>query len=450
MSGRGCDSEAGICLPRNGSARRGSSLAGGRGRVKPGASAIRTAISPLAMNRRAPPAANGALTAPGTAVLAGKRRCATGASVFAYCAVGISVLITLVSLHINARAQPASIAMEEIFRIGEEGDDLVFGNIARVASDARGRIYVADYQNPVVHVFSTTGALISTIGGPGEGPGEFEDVDDVVVGPNGKVYVWDGWLVRLSIFEERASGEFEFSDMVSIAGHNGQVPSSILGVGSQGMVFLYITPYGFCDECSNTGTRSLNAMLVDENGQAVGEPLVTLPSNERVEVVRQDGVTVKPKPFGSTSTITMSASGMLYSGWSDAINIRARSLSGDKQKTFRRDYAPLPVTRRELNAAVEDWSREEREALRKSGMPRIRPVFKNFVVDDNSCIWVQTSAATGEATAECIVIGPDGADVAAVSLPATLTLKTIRGGKAVGVLQEKGSGPVIVAYTVSG
>lgn len=364
--------------------------------------------------------------------------------------MGISVFITLVSQHNDARAQPASLAVEEVFRIGEEDDDLVFGNVASIASDASGRIYVTDFQSPVVRVFSRTGALIATIGGPGEGPGEFGDVEEVAVGPDGKIYVWDGWLLRLSTFEERSGGEFEFSEMVSIAAHNGQVPYALLGVGTEGIVFVYSTPYGFCDECRNTGARSLNAMLVDQNGRAVGKPLVTLPSNERIEVVRQDGVTVNPKPFGNTSTITMSASGMLYSGWSDAINIRARSLSGDWQKTFKRAYTPLPVTRRELNAAIEEWSREEREALRKSGTPRTRPVFKNFIVDDNSRIWVQTSAAAGEVTAECIVIGPDGADVAAVSLPATLTLKTIRGGKAVGVLQEKGSGPVIVAYTVSG
>ena len=103
-----------------------------------------------------------------------------------------------------------------------------------------------------------------------------------------------------------------------------------------------------------------------------------------------------------------------------------------------------------MDAVLENLDREQRSALHTAGIPRTRPVFQHFVVDDENRIWIQASTARGASTTEWLIIGPDGADVDAIDLPAGLRLETIRGGKAIGVLTEKGSGPVIVAYQVQG
>ncbi len=370
---------------------------------------------------------------------------------FARYIVGVSALIVpglFAALHIDATAQPVSIALEEVFRLGEDDGDVFFGHIADIALDAAGRIYVTDPQSPVVQVFSETGKLISTLGGRGEGPGEFATIRNVVVGPDDRVYVWDWDLDRLSVFEQRASGKFEFRDIIRVAAYDERHPIALVGVGTEGIVFLYVTPYGFCDECSNDETRYVNARLVDKDGQAGGDPLVTLPAAERVVVLAGGRISVSPKPFGQKNVVTVSPSGKLYAGRSDAFSIEARFLNGDRDTTYSRQYEPLPVTKRELDTAMEGWSREKREALRKSGIPRTRPVFENFVVDEKDRIWVQASAARGATTAECIIIGADGKDVAVINLPVGLTLEAIRAGKAVGVLREEDSGPIIVAFRV--
>ena len=365
----------------------------------------------------------------------------------------LSVLVTqgllgLASSPVDASAQAPSIVLEEVWRLGEEGDDLLFGEVYDIASDAAGRIYVADDQNSVVHVLSASGSPITTVGGPGEGPGEFQSVDNVTVSPDGGVYVWDSWLGRVSVFAEQPGGEFEFTESVYVERHNEQVPRDLIGVQAEGMLFVYYTPLGFCDVCRNEADRFQSAVLVDKRGQAFGGPLATLPVYELIIEKREGGITVEHKPFGRTSHMVVSPSGRLYSGWSEDLRIHARSLSGDWTETYTRSFEPLPVARSEVNEATRDWNSALRSLLRAAGRPTTRPAYRYFAIDDRDRIWVQTSVARGATTAACVIIGANAANDAVTFVPDGVTLKTIRAGQAVGLLQEEGGGPVVIAFSV--
>lgn len=69
----------------------------------------------------------------------------------------------------------AAWTLEEIFRVGgmEAGEDARFGLVAAVDADEEGRVYALDMQAREIRVFDSGGALVSVIGGPGGGPGEF-------------------------------------------------------------------------------------------------------------------------------------------------------------------------------------------------------------------------------------------------------------------------------------
>ncbi len=61
---------------------------------------------------------------------------------------------------------------------------------ADVAVDRRGRIHVADFMQPEIAVFDSTGAFLRTLGGRGEGPGEYDVVFHINVGPE-YIHVFD-------------------------------------------------------------------------------------------------------------------------------------------------------------------------------------------------------------------------------------------------------------------
>lgn len=76
---------------------------------------------------------------------------------------------------------------------------------SRVAMDREGGFVAWDTYDPgTVAVFSRTGEYLRSVGGPGEGPGEFNEIRDVSVLPDGSLAVLDG-SYRLATFSEEGA-----------------------------------------------------------------------------------------------------------------------------------------------------------------------------------------------------------------------------------------------------
>jgi len=104
--------------------------------------------------------------------------------------------------------------IEEYASIGnsEANKEEIFGRIQDVAIDSRNRIFLLDSGRQVVGVFTVNGEYLTTLGGRGQGPGEFEHAQTLVT-------VEDQWLLvgntyRIEIFD--ISGEMEFKESVQL------------------------------------------------------------------------------------------------------------------------------------------------------------------------------------------------------------------------------------------
>ena len=75
--------------------------------------------------------------------------------------------------------------------IGEDAPRTPFmlGEVSGLAFDASARLYVADFQDPRVVIFDSTGRHLGTIGRQGEGPGEFTAPTGPVIAADGSLYV---------------------------------------------------------------------------------------------------------------------------------------------------------------------------------------------------------------------------------------------------------------------
>ncbi len=73
------------------------------------------------------------------------------------------------------------------------------------ASDARGRVWVADFGNQRVQLFGPDGVFLLALGTRGSGPGQFNDPCGVAVSPSGLVFVADTWNGRVQVFDEKGT-----------------------------------------------------------------------------------------------------------------------------------------------------------------------------------------------------------------------------------------------------
>jgi hypothetical protein len=93
--------------------------------------------------------------------------------------------------HIRNDAAPRDglqhVHLEEMWRVGGEGDDILLGLVTRIRVDEDGRLYVMDAQLSQVHVYDEAGTHLRTLFGEGEGPGEIRGPRDLVLMPDGRV-----------------------------------------------------------------------------------------------------------------------------------------------------------------------------------------------------------------------------------------------------------------------
>ena len=71
------------------------------------------------------------------------------------------------------------------------------------ASDAAGRVWVADFGNQRVQLFGADGSSLLAFGARGSGPGRFNDPCGIAVGPSGLVFVADTWNGRVQVFDDK-------------------------------------------------------------------------------------------------------------------------------------------------------------------------------------------------------------------------------------------------------
>lgn len=75
----------------------------------------------------------------------------------------------------------------EVARIGQldGASEYILGNVAAVAADGLGTIYVADQFGSTLGAYDSTGSYLATIAAEGEGSGELSFPRDLVFGPRG-------------------------------------------------------------------------------------------------------------------------------------------------------------------------------------------------------------------------------------------------------------------------
>jgi hypothetical protein len=94
-------------------------------------------------------------------------------------------------------AAPEVVELEELWRVGGEDDEVLFGVITDIIVDRDGNFYLLDSQLSEIQVYSPGGEHLRTIGRAGEGPGEFRSAFNMVLQPSGNLAVLQAFPSKL-------------------------------------------------------------------------------------------------------------------------------------------------------------------------------------------------------------------------------------------------------------
>lgn len=338
---------------------------------------------------------------------------------------------------------------------GEDYD--VFGDVASVAADVAGVIYVADRHGSTVRAYSTTGEYLGLVGSEGEGLGEFTRPGDVTLDPLGRLYVRD--LTRISVFEPRGASAVADS-LVRTTSLGRFHPEASRGVATASVYFMpsyFYRMFRFeryfyeaYDSLGATGdTLPVPAM---EGMERLGRAVYMIEEGTGRPVPG-----LAHAPFEAVPKWTLTPTGSVL--WTTGVDYRIASTeSGVSDATFiARDASQRPVP--------EAWARDSASALRArldsipapldevrgmspmaraGAVPEVLPAILDLLVAADGTIWVRRyppESAEGDSFFD--VFGDDGELLATVRVPtmlSTMVSPFVSDSLIVGVVTEPGTG----------
>ncbi|MBA4160231.1 MAG: 6-bladed beta-propeller [Gemmatimonadetes bacterium] len=334
----------------------------------------------------------------------------------------------------------------EEMRIGSmdvEGPEL-FGSIAGLVADERGRVYVADAQAHEIRIFDTDGRHVRSFGRKGGGPGEFEQIAGMDWAPDGNLWVMDARNSRYAVFD--TAGTFITSHLRP-GGH-----------------IMIPWPGGFDREGNlydmnviSTPPGEFRRGLIRYDREMEPRDTFALPEHEGQSFNITDAGGRRrvsaSVPFSPGQSWTLTRAGDVWMGVSDRYRLHRVSFAGDTLQVLEKPFAPVAVSATERDEALEGlkWFIDQGGKVDASRIPATKPAFGRFFTDEAGYLWVSSTRAESENSGYDI-FDPEGRYLGHVSsdLQIGYLRPMIRNGSMYAVVQDEMEVPYVVRLRIEG
>ena len=315
---------------------------------------------------------------------------------------------------------------EEVFTVGSvTGNDWdTFGSVRSVHFDAQANLHIFDSQADHIVVVGPDGSLIRTVGGQGEGPGEFDNVNTAIVGRDGSYMVMG--FMQIDLLEP----DGEFVRRITMDPMTTGIVMTDMALPDGRLVTAQIVRFGNEDEQSEEGGRPIHIFPLDGTEPELLYTAWVLPEEDEDESSLsgslESGMTMNMsagRAFEPRLVFDLLTDGRLALIDSIGYRVKFIGLDGSVTGTIERPIAPLPVDDaimeaererfREGEAGVlESGTRNnvqiEREGVEERTFADEVPVLYDLKVDWEDRIWLERRGPTGQGDGPTDIVTTDG------------------------------------------
>ncbi len=294
-----------------------------------------------------------------------------------------------------------------------------------------GRLVVVNRGSQELFVFGRDGEFVRSLGGRGEGPGEFVDpVELDFVGDS--IVVWDWGLGRLVLFGPDGSHERSVTLQPPVPNPTGRV-------GMLGRDVIALGSHDVRLSRTQLMPQFLQVLRYDWSGTLL-DTLVTLPYGE-VGFVDQES-NMGGRPLFESRGVFSTHGDLLYSSRGDSPEVRIRR--GERLESMVRwDPGDLSVSEEYVEAyraaymeGAGDLAPQRRRRLDAFPVKETFPAVMEIQIDPMDRIWIRTFDRPGATTTEWLGFAENGAFICSLSVPKALTVFHFDPGAVVGVHRD--------------
>ena len=267
----------------------------------------------------------------------------------------------------------------------EEGEVYVY-RFYRFFVSPSGEIYIPDHDDKAIKVFGKDGKFIKAIGREGQGPGEFQYVNDIGWLPDGMMLVMDNRSRRTSVFTQDGS-YVQTMQWKSFSG----IYSKILLAEEQGY-FTEKIKFGQ----GNKDTQYSDLVRFNLTDGADREILTDLICSEQFRVQMGGGrIFGAEMPQASHAYFAEdSERGMLFSMQNDQYLIFVYDKTGQLLRKIDREYEALPFTKSDKDEFYKRFdhpnAQDALKEIKKLALPRMKKISQKILIDDLGNLWIKT------------------------------------------------------------
>lgn len=323
-----------------------------------------------------------------------------------------------------------------------------------------GRLAVGNAGSHQIRFYDANGTLASSVGGEGDGPGEFRDL--TWVGPAGadSVAAFDDDGRRVTVFDADGvlARTFRLAEFRNPGSEEEPVPRSPMMEGRlDGGSFVVGTIPIVTTGPTFTGIPddSVNYYFIGDDGASDRGP-IAVPASESWVESTESTASVSSVPLGRRTDATVGAD-VLWIGMTDSNDILGYGEDGALRLIIRRDVTPRSVTpadierykneRMELAADNPGWLDFLRENFERVPFASHHPLFSSIAATEDGGVWIEEYAFDSDESI-WTVYGPDGQPVGSARLPPDARILRIAGDSLVLRRQDELSVEYVEIYGV--